>query len=67
MFESLVAYGMVMAKLGIGLLAIILQINVMGKGNLALLLHWINYRTMFLAVSLGRLSTMIPLVFYNLF
>ena len=35
MFESLVAYGMVMAKLGIGLLAIILQINVMGKGNLA--------------------------------
>lgn len=29
------AYGMVFAKLAIGLLAIILQINLMGKGNLA--------------------------------
>ena len=35
MTDFIPMYGMVFAKLGIGLLAIILQINVMGKGNLA--------------------------------
>ena len=35
MIESMTIYGMVFAKLAIGLLAIILQINLMGKGNLA--------------------------------
>ena len=35
MTDVIPVYGMVFAKLGIGLLAIILQINVMGKGNLA--------------------------------
>ena len=35
MLEFIPLYGMVFAKLGVGLLAIILQINVMGKGNLA--------------------------------
>lgn len=35
MIELLMNYGMVFAKLAIGLLAIILQINLMGKGNLA--------------------------------
>lgn len=35
MTDFISMYGMVFAKLGIGLLAIILQINVMGKGNLA--------------------------------
>ena len=35
MTEAMAVYGMVFAKLAIGLLAIILQINLMGKGNLA--------------------------------
>ena len=35
MTEAMTIYGMVFAKLAIGLLAIILQINLMGKGNLA--------------------------------
>ncbi len=35
MTESMIIYGMIFAKLAIGLLAIILQINLMGKGNLA--------------------------------
>ena len=35
MVDSMTIYGMVFAKLAIGLLAIILQINLMGKGNLA--------------------------------
>ena len=35
MIDSMTIYGMVFAKLAIGLLAIILQINLMGKGNLA--------------------------------
>ena len=35
MTEAMTVYGMVFAKLAIGLLAIILQINLMGKGNLA--------------------------------
>ena len=34
MTEAMAVYGMVFAKLAIGLLAIILQINLMGKGNL---------------------------------
>ena len=34
MTEAMAVYGMVFAKLDIGLLAIILQINLMGKGNL---------------------------------
>ena len=33
MTEAMAVYGMVFAKLAIGLLAIILQINLMGKGN----------------------------------
>ena len=35
MTEAMAVYGMVFAKLAIGLLAIILQINLMGKGSLA--------------------------------
>ena len=35
MTEAMAVYGMAFAKLAIGLLAIILQINLMGKGNLA--------------------------------
>ena len=35
MTEDMAVYGMAFAKLAIGLLAIILQINLMGKGNLA--------------------------------
>ena len=35
MTEAMAVYGMVFAKLASGLLAIILQINLMGKGNLA--------------------------------
>lgn len=35
MTEAMAVYGMVFSKLAIGLLAIILQINLMGKGNLA--------------------------------
>lgn len=35
MLEFIPLYGMIFAKLGIGLLAIIFQINVMGKGKLA--------------------------------
>lgn len=34
MLEFIPLYGMIFAKLGIALLVIILQINVMGKGNL---------------------------------
>ena len=31
----MIEYSMIFAKLGIGLLVIIFQINIMGKGNLA--------------------------------
>ena len=51
MTEAMAVYGMVFAKLAIGLLAIILQINLMGKGNLAVV--FIAREDLFLRPSAG--------------
>ncbi len=66
MTEAMAVYGMVFAKLAIGLLAIILQINLMGKGNLAPTSALVNYKTMYSVALSVPSSIMMRLVFYNL-
>ena len=46
----MIEYSMIFAKLGIGLLVIIFQINIMGKGNLAPTSALDQVQTMFSAV-----------------
>ena len=66
MTEAMAVYGMVFAKLAIGLLAIILQINLMGKGNLAPTSALDQLQTTYLVVLSVPLFTMTKLVFYSL-
>ena len=66
MTEAMAVYGMVFAKLAIGLLAIILQINLMGKGNLAPTSALDQLQNYVLGALSAPSSIMMRLVFYNL-
>lgn len=66
MTEAMAVYGMVFAKLAIGLLAIILQINLMGKGNLAPTSALDQLQNYVLGGIIVPLFTMIKLAFYSL-
>ena len=53
----------ILTKLAIGLVALIIQINVMGKGNLA---PTNAFKIMFWVVLLAQLFTQTPSQFFNL-
>ena len=58
-------YSMIFAKLGLGLLALILQINLLGKRNLARRRLWIRYRITFSAALSAASFITTRLVFFS--